>query len=94
MLITYLLEEYPDILTNPPNISDLTVIYKASKARFDADADFKEKSRLNVVNLQAGDEVCRKVWNTLCKYSTEYCSFLPRRVSLHLPLRCGLLNLR
>lgn len=31
MLITYLLQEYPDILTNPPNISDLTAIYKESK---------------------------------------------------------------
>lgn len=28
MLITYLLEAYPDILTNPPNITDLTAIYK------------------------------------------------------------------
>ena len=28
MLITYLQEAYPDILTNPPNISDLTAIYK------------------------------------------------------------------
>jgi arginyl-tRNA synthetase len=30
MLITYLREAYPDILTNPPNISDLTAIYKVS----------------------------------------------------------------
>jgi arginyl-tRNA synthetase len=28
MLITYLQETYPDIVQNPPNISDLTVIYK------------------------------------------------------------------
>lgn len=52
MLITYLKEAYPDILTNPPNISDLTLIYKESKKRFDADEQFKETSRLNVVNLQ------------------------------------------
>ena len=43
MLITYLQETYPDILTEPPNISDLTIIYKASKKRFDEDAVFKEK---------------------------------------------------
>lgn len=30
MLITYLRETYPDILTNPPNISDLTAIYKVN----------------------------------------------------------------
>ena len=52
MLITYLKEAFPDILTNPPNISDLTAIYKESKKRFDIDEQFKETSRLNVVNLQ------------------------------------------
>ena len=37
--------------------------------RFDEDADFKETSRLNVVKLQAGDEECRTIWNTLCDIS-------------------------
>jgi arginyl-tRNA synthetase len=69
MLITYLLEAYPDILTNPPNISDLTAIYKASKKRFDEDEAFKETSRLNVVKLQGGDAECRKIWNLLCDIS-------------------------
>ena len=45
-------DEYPDIVENPPNISDLTVIYKAAKNRFDADEVFKTRSRNNVVNLQ------------------------------------------
>jgi arginyl-tRNA synthetase len=54
MLITYLKEVYPDILTNPPNISDLTQIYKESKKKFDIDSSFKENSRLNVVKLQSG----------------------------------------
>lgn len=69
MLITYLLEAYPDILTNPPNITDLTTIYKQSKLRFDADEQFKETARLNVVKLQSGDEVCRKIWTLLCDIS-------------------------
>ena len=43
MLITYLQETFPDILTSPPNISDLTIIYKASKKRFDEDPVFKEQ---------------------------------------------------
>ena len=62
MLITYLQETYPDILTNPPNISDLTLIYKESKKRFDTDEAFKELSRLNVVKLQSGDFACRSIW--------------------------------
>eukprot|EP01038_Epipyxis_sp_PR26KG_P012154 gene12154-16274_t len=69
MLITYLLEAFPDILTSPPNISDLTVIYKASKARFDTDEQFKETSRLNVVKLQSGDKTCREIWTLLCNIS-------------------------
>jgi arginyl-tRNA synthetase len=69
MLITYLQEAFPDILTNPPNISDLTLIYKASKKRFDEDPAFKELSRLNVVRLQSGDAACRAIWQLLCQIS-------------------------
>lgn len=69
MLITYLQQEYPDILENPPNISDLTAIYKQSKKRFDENELFKETSRLNVVKLQSGDHACRKIWTLLCDIS-------------------------
>eukprot|EP01033_Poteriospumella_lacustris_P005859 gene5859-4209_t len=71
MLITYLLAEYPDFLTNPPDISDLTRIYKESKRRFDADEQFKETSRLNVVRLQSGDATCRTIWQSLCDISRK-----------------------
>lgn len=71
MLITYLTETFPDILTNPPNITDLTLIYKASKKKFDEDEDFKDRSRKNVVNLQSGDESCTKIWNLLCDISRK-----------------------
>ena len=71
MLITYLQEAFPDILTSPPNISDLTVIYKASKAKFDADPAFKEASRLNVVKLQSGDPACTAIWTLLCNISRK-----------------------
>lgn len=69
MLITFLMQEYPDILTTRPNISDLTAIYKASKKRFDEDESFKETSRMNVVRLQAGDAHCRAIWTLLCDIS-------------------------
>lgn len=73
MLITYLQEQYPDILNHPPNISDLTLLYKASKKRFDEDIQFKETSRLNVVKLQSGDHACRAIWQLLCNISrTEF----------------------
>ena len=69
MLITHMKEEYPDLLTNPPNITDLTNIYKASKKRFDDDAAFKERSRHAVVALQAGEPESRAIWQLLCELS-------------------------
>ena len=69
MLICYLKDEYPDVLTNTPDISDLTKIYKAAKARFDEDIDFKERSRLAVVGLQSGVPESRAIWELLCDVS-------------------------
>jgi len=72
MLIQYLREEYPGISQGEEvNITDLTAFYKAAKARFDDDADFKEKSRLNVVDLQAHDPECIQIWQLLCDISRK-----------------------
>mmetsp|Transcript_7554 Transcript_7554/g.12697 ORF Transcript_7554/g.12697 Transcript_7554/m.12697 type:complete len:793 (+) Transcript_7554:89-2467(+) len=71
MLISYLQEAFPDILTTPPNITDLTKIYKAAKERFDKDEEFKTLSRNNVVKLQAGDAACTAIWNLLCDISRK-----------------------
>ena len=59
MLINYLKEEYPDFMSNPPNITDLTSFYKAAKTRFDESPEFKEKARSGVVELQAGNPESR-----------------------------------
>eukprot|EP00606_Chrysophyceae_sp_TOSAG23-5_P000050 GSChrysophyteH2.ASY1.ANO1.35.1 assembled CDS len=67
MLITHMKEQYPDLLTNPPNITDLTNIYKASKKRFDDDADFKERSR------HALEEVGESFYNPLIPDAIELC---------------------
>lgn len=42
MLINYMKEAYPNFLTDPPNITDLTTFYKAAKLRFDESEEFKE----------------------------------------------------
>lgn len=42
MLINYMREAYPNFLTEPPNITDLTTFYKAAKLRFDESEEFKE----------------------------------------------------
>ena len=73
MLIQYLREEYPDVTGKDdgelPNITDLTVFYKNAKQRFDESEEFKKASQLNVVELQAGDPECHKIWKMLCDVS-------------------------
>jgi arginyl-tRNA synthetase len=73
MLIQYLREEYPDAVGKDdgalPNITDLTLFYKSAKLRFDESPEFKKASQLNVVQLQAGDPECRKIWQMLCDVS-------------------------
>ena len=51
MLILYLQETFPDYKDNMPDVSDLTKFYKESRARFDADPEFKKKAQEKVVHL-------------------------------------------
>ncbi|CAN0385338.1 unnamed protein product [Pylaiella littoralis] len=71
MLINYMKEAYPNFLTDPPNITDLTTFYKAAKLRFDQSEKFKEASRNTVVELQSGDPSCKEVWMLLCDISRK-----------------------
>ena len=66
MLICHLRSAYPDFLTSPPPISDLTAFYKQAKARFDAEPDFKTQARDEVVRLQSGAEDSLAAWKVLC----------------------------
>ncbi|MEM1171826.1 MAG: arginine--tRNA ligase [Cyanobacteria bacterium P01_H01_bin.35] len=71
MLITYLREAFPEALKTPDvlDIGDLVAFYKQSKKRFDEDENFKEKSRKEVVSLQAGAEDSNYAWQLLCNQS-------------------------
>lgn len=71
MLIGHLLDTYPNLLSDRPDldIAGLNELYKASRKRFDEDPIFKERSRENVVKLQAGDAECRAIWDFLCDTS-------------------------
>ena len=51
------------------DIGDLVTFYKAAKARFDADDDFKTRARNAVVALQGGDARARRAWRALCALS-------------------------
>lgn len=71
MLITYLREVAPAVLTTADaiDLGDLVAFYKKAKARFDADPQFQEIARQEVVKLQAGDPESRKAWQLLCNQS-------------------------
>lgn len=71
MLITYLREAYPSALTTADalDLGDLVTLYRQAKQRFDADEEFREASRLEVVQLQSGAADSRRAWQLLCEQS-------------------------
>lgn len=73
MLITYLRDQgfTADKGLEDLKIGDLVEFYKKSKARFDEDNDFKERSRKEVVALQGGDETSLAGWKLLCEASRK-----------------------
>ncbi len=73
MLITHLKEVAPEALHTKGfvEISDLVNFYRQAKKRFDEDQIFQNKSRNEVVNLQAGDPESLVAWKLLCKQSRK-----------------------
>jgi arginyl-tRNA synthetase len=79
MLIEYLLDQ-PTAAT--AEIRDLNVFYQAAKKRFDEDANFAERSRQRVVQLQGGDAATLKTWRVLVAKSTEHFDELYHRLGV------------
>ncbi|MFJ1817213.1 arginine--tRNA ligase [Streptomyces sp. NPDC088139] len=80
MLIQYLIE-HPDELAHQGDggeadgeaaMSSLNRLYKASRALFDSDEEFKARSRDRVVALQAGDEETLAMWQRFVDESKIY----------------------
>jgi len=71
MLILHLRDNAPGALTGDVElaISDLVVLYKEAKARFDGDETFQGAARKEVVKLQAGDESSLAAWEALVQQS-------------------------
>ncbi|MFI7547604.1 arginine--tRNA ligase [Actinoplanes sp. NPDC049599] len=53
-------------------ITDLTAFYQAARTRFDADEDFRTRSRLRVVALQSGDARTRDQWQHFVSASQRH----------------------
>jgi len=73
MLITHLKEVIPEALHTKDvvEISDLVNFYRQAKQRFDEDQVFQNKSRSEVVNLQAGNQKSLIAWQLLCNQSRK-----------------------
>lgn len=71
MLIAYLKENEPDVLTGKKKVglSELMDWYRKSKKRFDEDPDFKKRAQSQVVLLQGGDEASLEAWAMICDIS-------------------------
>lgn len=78
MLIQYLIE-HPDELNHEDDkadgeaaMSSLNRLYKASRALFDSDEEFKDRSRDRVVALQAGEPETLAMWQRFVDESKIY----------------------
>jgi arginyl-tRNA synthetase len=77
MLIQYLFE-HPGELAPAEDVdgeqamSNLNRVYKASRALFDADEEFKERARKRVVALQSGDKETLELWQHFVDESKVY----------------------
>lgn len=73
MLITYLKEYEPDILsgTKQTDLSSLMNWYRASKKRFDEDPEFKKRAQTQVVSLQGGEKNALAAWEKIREISRK-----------------------
>lgn len=69
MLISHLMDTYPNFVKEKPSLSDLNTFYKEAKKRFDNEPEFRKRSQLKVVTLQSGDEETLQGWRCLCDLS-------------------------
>ncbi|MEU8539635.1 arginine--tRNA ligase [Streptomyces sp. NPDC048717] len=82
MLIQYLIEHPHELdhkaegadaeVSGEEAMSNLNRLYKASRALFDSDEEFKTRARARVVDLQAGDERTLALWQRFVDESKIY----------------------
>ncbi|MEU9503441.1 arginine--tRNA ligase [Streptomyces sp. NPDC048196] len=77
MLIQYLIENPGELapaadVDGEQAMSNLNRVYKASRAVFDSDEEFKERARKRVVALQSGDKETLDLWQRFVDESKVY----------------------
>lgn len=72
MLIEHLIDVGEQGGAEALSLGDLDEFYKAARAAFDTDDDFKERARRRVVALQSGDEETLRLYRLLYDQSADY----------------------
>ncbi|MCR9276891.1 MAG: arginine--tRNA ligase [Pseudomonadaceae bacterium] len=69
---------------NASPLADLEDFYRAAKKRFDEDADFAERARQRVVELQGGEAEARLQWQRFIDISLAHCQAVYDRLGVKL----------
>ncbi|HNZ23905.1 MAG TPA: arginine--tRNA ligase [Polyangiaceae bacterium] len=72
MLIEHLVDLGEQRASEELGVGDLNKFYREARAKFEQDPSFADRSRLRVVQLQAGDEPTRVLWQRLVHESKRY----------------------
>ena len=83
MLLAYM-QENPAAADS--ELADLENFYRAAKKRFDESPEFAERARELVVQLQAGDAECLRLWNRFNDISLSHCQALYDRLGVKLSM--------
>ncbi|PAU53027.1 arginine--tRNA ligase [Pseudomonas indica] len=81
MLLAYL-QENP--ASAESELSDLEQFYRAAKKRFDESSEFADRARELVVQLQAGDAECLRLWHRFNDISLSHCQKVYDRLNVKL----------
>ncbi|MDT8421862.1 MAG: arginine--tRNA ligase [Desulfuromonadales bacterium] len=65
-------------------LADLETFYRQAKARFDDSAEFADRSRQLVVELQSGDAYCNELWQQFLDISLAHCHEIYERLNVSL----------
>jgi arginyl-tRNA synthetase len=83
MLLAYM-QENP--VAAESELADLEGFYRAAKKRFDESVEFADRARELVVQLQAGDAECLRLWNRFNDISLSHCQALYDRLGVKLTM--------
>ncbi|NQD94698.1 arginine--tRNA ligase, partial [Pseudomonas sp. CrR25] len=83
MLLAFM-QEQP--VGSDAELADLESFYRAAKKRFDESTEFADRARQLVVQLQAGDSECLRLWHRFNDISLSHCQAVYDRLGVKLSM--------